>query len=49
MLIEQVTEFEVRGPRPPGCTCTPITGYFYDKTKIFKANHRVDYYLMLKY
>ena len=34
MLIEQFIEFELRGPGPPGHTCTPITGKFYYKTKI---------------
>ena len=42
-------EFELRGPGSPGRTCTPTTGYFHDKTKIFKANLRVDYYILLKY
>ena len=28
MLIERIIEFELRGPGPPGRTCTPITGYF---------------------
>ena len=37
-----------RGPGPPGRICTPITGYFHDKTKIFKENLRVDYYSLLK-
>ena len=49
MLIEQITEFELRGPGPPGCTCTPVNGYFHDKTKISKENLRVYYYLPLKY
>ena len=49
MLIEQIIEFELKGPGPPRRTCTPTTGYFHDKTKIFKANLRVDYYLLLKY
>ena len=38
MLIEQIIEFESRGPGPlghTGHTCTPTTGYVYDKTKIF--------------
>ena len=26
MLIEQIIEFELRGPGPSGRTCTPITG-----------------------
>ena len=29
-------------------TCTPITDYFHDKTKISKENLWVDYYLLLK-
>ena len=28
--------------------CTPTTDYFHHKTKIFKANLRVDYYLLIK-
>ena len=47
MLIEQI--FELKGPGPPGRVCTPITGSFDDKTIIFKANLRVDCYLLLKY
>ena len=46
MLIQQV--FELRGPGPPGRTCTPITGYFHDKT-IAKENLGVNYDLLLKY
>ena len=34
MLIERIIELQLRGPGPPGQTCTPITGYFDDKTKI---------------
>ena len=49
MLIEQIIEFQLRGPGPPGRLCTPITGWLYDKTKILKENFRVDYYLLLKY
>ena len=48
MLIERIIELQSRGPGPPGRTCTPITGYCRDKTKIFKENPRVDYYLLLK-
>ena len=47
MLIEQI--FELRGPRPPGRICTPITGCFHDKTIISKENIRLDCYLLLKY
>ena len=49
MFIELIIEFELRGPGPPGQTCTPTTGYVYDKTKIAKENFRVDYYLLLNY
>ena len=47
MLIERIIKLQLRvlGPRRTG---TPITGYFHDKTKISKKNHRVDYYLLLK-
>ena len=52
MLIEQIFDFELRGPGPPsrGPKCTHTTYYFYDKTKISNENNvRVDYYLLLKY
>ena len=52
MLVEQIIEFELRGPRPPGLRCTPTTGYFLDKTKISKKNllaHYYQAYLLLKY
>ena len=49
MLNEQITEFKLRGSGPPGRFCIPTTGYFYDKTKIFESNLRVDYNLQLKY
>ena len=26
MLIEQIVEFQLKGPGPPGRTCNPITG-----------------------
>ena len=48
MLIEQTIELQLRGPGLLGQTCTPITGYFHDKTKISEENLRVDYYLLLK-
>ena len=48
MLIERIIELQLRGPGPPGRTCTPKTGYCHDKTKISKENPRVDYYLLLK-
>ena len=39
MLIEQIIEFELRGPGPSEHTCivTPKTGYFHGKTKISKS------------
>ena len=33
MLIEQIIEFELKKPGPPGRTCTSTTGYFHDKQK----------------
>ena len=41
MLIEQ--NFELRGPRPPGRICTPITGCFHVKTIIYKESIRLDF------
>ena len=48
MLIEQIIELQWRGPGLSGGTCTPITSYFHDKTKISEENLRVDFYLLLK-
>ena len=48
MLIEQIIELQLRGPGPPGPTCTSKTGQFYNKTKTSQQNLRVDYYLLLK-
>ena len=48
MLIEQIVEFQWRGPGPPGLICTSITGYFHDKTKISKENLRVGFHLLQK-
>ena len=36
MLIEQVVEFELRGPVPPSRTCTLTTGYFLTKQKFLQ-------------
>ena len=47
MLVEQI--FELRGPEPPGRTCTPIAGCFHDETIISKENIRLECYLQLKY
>ena len=49
MLIQLIIEFKWKGPGPPGGTCTPTTGYFHDKIGICKKNHRLSYYLLLKY
>ena len=43
MLIEQIVELQLRGPGPPGLTCTSITGYFHDKRKISEENLRVNF------
>ena len=48
MLIEKVVELPLRGPGAPGLTCTSITGYFHDKTKISEENLRVGFHLLLK-
>ena len=44
MLIEQIVELQWREPGPPGLTCTSITGYFHDKTKISKENLQVGFH-----
>ena len=31
MLIEQIIEFQLRGPRSPGHTCTPTTGKLHER------------------
>ena len=49
MLIQQIIKFELRRSGSLGRTCTPIRGYFYDKTKVSKENLRLDCYLLLKY
>ena len=36
----------IEGLGPTGRTCTPTTGYFHDKTKIFKEYLQVDYLLL---
>ena len=38
MLIEQIIEFELRVPGPPGRTCTLTAGYFHYKTKTSEKN-----------
>ena len=47
-MVEQIIELQLRGPGPLGQTCTPITSYFHDKTKISPENLPVDCYLLLK-
>ena len=46
MLIEQIIEFELSEPGPPGRTCTPTTGYFHDQIKISKEYLRMDYFII---
>ena len=50
MLIEQLLNWNCGPqPSPPSPTCSPKTGYFYEKkTKISKENLRLNYYLLLK-
>ena len=48
MLIEQISEFELRGPGSFGRTRTTITGYFHDKAKISKENLTLDYLFTTK-
>ena len=48
MFVEQTIELELRSPGTPGGTYNPKPGYFYDKTKISKANIRVNCYLLQK-
>ena len=38
MFIEQIIEFELRGPGPPGRTFNAKNHYLYGKTKISKKN-----------
>ena len=47
-MIERIIELQLRGPWARWRTCTPITGYFHDKTKTSKENLRADYFLLLK-
>ena len=49
MLIEQIIKFELRGPGPPGRTCTPKLVIFMTKQESLQEDLRVDYYLLLKY
>ena len=49
MFNEEIIEFELRGPGSLDRTCASTTGCFQDKTKSFKENLRVDYYLLPKY
>ena len=42
MLIEQIIEFQFRGPGPPGRTCTPITDYLHDRAKSLEENLRLE-------
>ena len=37
-MTGQIIEFELTGPGPPGCTCAPTNGYFYEKEKSLKEN-----------
>ena len=49
MLIEQVIEFQLSEPGPPGRTFTLTTGYFHYQTKISKVYLRKDYFIAYCY
>ena len=49
MLVELFIKFNWKGPGLPGRTYISTTGYFHDKIGICKKNHRLSYYLLLKY
>ena len=51
MPIEQIIEFELSEPGPPGRICTPTTDYFRDQTKISQriSANGLFYYLLLRY
>ena len=49
MLIDEIIEFELRGSRPPGRTCTPKVVIFMTNQKFIKDNLWMDYYLLLNY
>ena len=46
MLMEQIIEFELRVPKPL-VVHVLLKLFFHDTRKIFLANHRLKYYLML--
>ena len=48
MLIEQIIEFQLKGPGPFDRACTPVTNKLHDYIKISKKNLRVDYYISAK-
>ena len=47
MLIEQIIEFELRGPGRPGRICTSTTGYFHDWTKQKSLRNIVEWIILL--
>ena len=49
MLIEQISEFELRGPGPPGRKYASKLVIFKTKQDSFKEDFRVDCYLLPKY
>ena len=49
MLFEQIIEFELRGPGPPGRILVRLQLVIFKKKKTSMENLRVDYYLLLKY
>ena len=50
MLIEQIIEFELKKPGPPGRKCSSTTGYFHDKQKsLSNIFEWIIFYLLLKF
>ena len=43
MLIEQIIEFKLRGPGPPGWTCTPKPQLFSWQNKNLQSKYASDY------
>ena len=48
MFIEQIIEFQLRGPESPDRTRNPKTGYFCDKTKDLRGKSSSELLLTAK-
>ena len=47
MLIEQIIEFDERGPGPPGRICTSTTSYFHDTKKQKSLRNIIEWIILL--